>query len=131
MAHGFVKRTDQVPKAEIEKVLSAMGNLWWRTEGGDFNMKSMERFRARPKEDLQDKKFRKAFDRKNVFARLAMEIARVREEQGISQLKLAERLHITQQTVSRLENLRNRSCSLTTLIKLAKVFRKSIEIRLV
>ena len=32
------------------------------------------------------------------------EIAKVREEQGLSQRQLADRLHTTQQTVSRLEN---------------------------
>ncbi|MFH0985129.1 MAG: helix-turn-helix transcriptional regulator [Candidatus Omnitrophota bacterium] len=94
-------------------------------------MKSMRKFRDRLKEDLQDKNFKKAFDEEDVFARLAVEIAKVREEQGISQRELAERLHTTQQTVSRLENPRNRSFSLSTLIKLAKVFHKSLEIHLV
>jgi len=94
-------------------------------------MKSMRRFRDRLKEDLQEKNFKKAFDEEDVFARLAVEIAKVREEQGISQRELAERLHTTQQTVSRLENPRNRSFSLTTLIKLARVFHKSLEIHLV
>ena len=94
-------------------------------------MKSMRKFRDRLKEDLQDKNFKKAFDEEDVFARLAVEIAKVREEQGISQRELAERLHTTQQTVSRLENPRNRSFSLTTLIKLATVFHKSLEIHLV
>ncbi len=94
-------------------------------------MKSVRRFRDRLQEDLQDKNFKKAFDEEDVFARLAVEIAKVREEQGISQRELAERLHTTQQTVSRLENPRNRSFSLTTLIKLARVFHKSLEIRLV
>ncbi|MDD5226913.1 MAG: helix-turn-helix transcriptional regulator [Candidatus Omnitrophica bacterium] len=94
-------------------------------------MKSMRRFQDRLKEDLRDKNFKKAFDEEDVFARLAVEIAKVREEQGISQRELAERLHTTQQTVSRLENPRNRSFSLTTLIKLARVFHKSLEIHLV
>ena len=94
-------------------------------------MKSMRKFRDRLKEDLRDKNFKKAFDEEDIFARLAVEIAKVREEQGISQRELAERLHTTQQTVSRLENPRNRSFSLSTLIKLAKVFHKSLEIHLI
>ena len=94
-------------------------------------MKSMRKFRDRLQEDLKDKNFKKAFDEEDVFARLAVEIAKVREEQGISQRELAERLHTTQQTVSRLENPRNRSFSLATLIKLARVFHKSLEIHLV
>lgn len=94
-------------------------------------MKSMRKFRNRLKEDLRDKDFKQAFDEEDVFARLAVEIAKAREEQGLSQRQLAERLHTTQQTVSRLENPRNRSFSLTSLIKLAKVFHKSLEIHLV
>lgn len=94
-------------------------------------MKSIRRFRDRLQEDLQDKNFKTAFNEEDVFARLAVEIAKVREAQGISQRELAERLHTTQQTVSRLENPRNRSFSLTTLIKLARVFHKSLEIHLV
>ena len=94
-------------------------------------MKPVRKFRDRLKEDLRDKNFKKAFDEEDVFARLAVEIAKVREEQGISQRELAERLHTTQQTVSRLENPRNRSFSLTTLIKLARVFHKSLEIHLI
>ena len=94
-------------------------------------MKSMRRFRDRLQEDLQDKNFKKAFDEEDIFASLAVEIAKVREEQGLSQRQLADRLHTTQQTVSRLENPHNRSFSLTTLIKLAKVFHKSLEIHLV
>ena len=94
-------------------------------------MKSMRKFRDRLKEDLRDKNFKKAFDEEDVFARLAVEIAKVREAQGLSQRELAERLHTTQQNVSRLENPRNRSFSLTTLIKLAKVFHKNLEIHLI
>lgn len=94
-------------------------------------MKPMRKFRDRLKEDLQEKHFRKAFDEEDLFARLAVEIAKAREAQGLSQKELAERLQTTQQTVSRLENPRNRSFSLTTLIKLARVFHKNLEIHLV
>jgi len=36
LTHGFVKRTDQVPKAEIEKALSAMEDLRRRMEKGNI-----------------------------------------------------------------------------------------------
>jgi phage-related protein len=38
ITHGFVKRTDQVPKAEIEKALSAMEDLGRRMEKGDISI---------------------------------------------------------------------------------------------
>ena len=94
-------------------------------------MKTMRKFRERLKEDLRDKDFKQAFEEEDIFARVAVEISKAREEQGLSQKDLAERLHTTQQTVSRLENPHNRSFSLATLIKLARVFHKNIEIRLI
>ena len=36
LTHGFVKRTDQVPKAEIEKALSAMEDLRRRMAKGNI-----------------------------------------------------------------------------------------------
>jgi len=94
-------------------------------------MKGVRKFSDRLKKDLKDKKFKQAFDEEDIFARLAVEIAKIRNEQGMSQQELAERLHTTQQTISRLESPGNRSLSLNTLIKLAGVFRKSLEIHLV
>ncbi|MDD5226914.1 MAG: type II toxin-antitoxin system RelE/ParE family toxin [Candidatus Omnitrophica bacterium] len=38
LTHGFVKRTDQVPKAEIEKALSAMEDFGRRMEKGDISI---------------------------------------------------------------------------------------------
>lgn len=94
-------------------------------------MRQIRKFKDRLKQDLKDKKFKQAFDEENVFARLAVEIAKVREESGLSQQELAAQLRTTQQTISRLENPRNRSFSLNTLVKVAKALHKSLEIHLV
>lgn len=94
-------------------------------------MKNIRRFRDRLKEDLTDKHFKEAFDEEDVFARLAVEIARIREEQGLTQKDLARRLHTSQQTVSRLENPGNQSFSLNTLLKLARAFHKRLDIHFI
>ena len=36
ITNGFIKRTDQVPKAEIEKALNAMGDFGRRVEKGEI-----------------------------------------------------------------------------------------------
>ena len=94
-------------------------------------MKGVRRFRDRLAEDLKDKRFKKAFDEEDLFARLAIQIAKLREEQGLSQIDLAKRLRTSQQMVSRLEDIQNRSFSLRTLIKLAKAFHKKLDVEFV
>ena len=94
-------------------------------------IKKMRRFQDRLKEELKDPEFKKAFSREEIFASLAIQIARLRQGRGLSQKNLAKRLHTTQQTVSRLEDTNNKSLSLNTLIKLAEVLHKKIKIELV
>ena len=94
-------------------------------------MKKMTRFRDRLKDELKNEKFKNAYEEENTFVKLAVEIARIREEQGLSQKDLARRLHTSQQTVSRLENSANRSFSLATLLKLARAFHKRLDIHFV
>lgn len=80
-------------------------------------------------EELKDPGFKKAFDEEEVFAQLAIQIAQLREKQGLSQKELAKKLHTTQQMVSRLENPHNQSLSLGTLVRLARVFQKKIQVQ--
>lgn len=94
-------------------------------------MKGVRRFRDRLKEDLKDPEFRKAFDEEEVYASLAIQIARIRQEEGLTQKEIAERLNTTQQTVSRLEDAHNRSYSLKTLIKLADALDKRLKVEFV
>ena len=94
-------------------------------------MKGVRRFRDRLKRELQDREFKKAFDEEELFAKLAIQIAKIREEQGLSQQDLAKRLRTSQQMVSRLEDVHNKSFSLRTLIKLARAFRKKIDVEFV
>ena len=92
-------------------------------------MKGVKRFQDRLKKDLEHKEFKKAFEEEDFFSRLAVQIARIREEQGLSQKELAKRLHTSQQMISRLEDPSNQSLSLTTLVKLARVLHKRIELQ--
>ena len=89
----------------------------------------LRRFRDRLKEELKNKEFKKAFDEEDVYARLAIQIAKLRERQGINQKDLARRLHTSQQMISRLEHPENGSLSVATLLKLAQAFHKKLDIR--
>jgi len=93
-------------------------------------MKGVRRFKDRLKKDLRDPEFRKAFDEEEVYASLAIQIAKIRQEKNLTQQELAKRLHTTQQNISRLEDTNNRSCSLKTLIKVARMLDKRLKVEL-
>ena len=94
-------------------------------------MKGVRRFRDRLKKDLRDPEFRKAFDEEEVYASLAIQIAKIRQKKNLTQQELAKRLQTTQQNISRLEDIDNRSCSLKTLIKVARMLDKRLKVELV
>ncbi len=94
-------------------------------------MKGVKKFSAYLKEELQNKEFRKAFVKEEIYANLAIQIAQMRRTQGHSQKEIAEFLGTTQQTISRLENPRNSQLSLNTLVKLASFFKKGLQIQFV
>jgi DNA-binding XRE family transcriptional regulator len=94
-------------------------------------MKKERTLRNRVKEDLKNPEFRRAFDEEEVFASLAIQVAKIRQKKKLTQLELAERLHTTQQTISRLEDIHNKSYSLQTLIKLAGALDKKLKVELV
>ena len=94
-------------------------------------MKGARSFRDGLKEDLKDPKFCKAFNEEEVYASLAIQIAKIRETEHLTQEELARRLNTTQQTVSRLEDVQDHSYSLKTLINLAQAFHKKLKVEFV
>ena len=83
------------------------------------------------KEQLKNPRVRKAYEEEGVFVELAIQIARLREQKGITQRQLARKLKTSQQTISRLESTDNESISLRTLIKLAHALGKQLKVQLV
>ena len=94
-------------------------------------MKGAVKFSDYLKEQLKNKTFKKAFDDEEVYSSLAIQIAKLRENNGYSQQDLARIVRTTQQTVSRLEDIQNKSLSLGTLIKLARAFHRKLQIQFV
>jgi len=93
-------------------------------------MKGARRFRDRLKKDLENPEFKKAFDEEEVFASVAIQVAKLREKEGLTQQGLAKLLHTSQQAVSRLEDPDSRSYSLRTLVKIAHAFNKELKVEL-
>lgn len=94
-------------------------------------MRGTVKFKDYLKKELKNPEFKKAFDEEEVYASLAIQIAKIREKEGLTQQELARRLHTTQQTVSRLESPDNTSYSLKTLVKTAQALHKELKIQFV
>ncbi len=94
-------------------------------------MKGVEKFSTYLKKELKDKEFREAFEKEEIYADLAIQIARLRQSRGYTQKDLARFLGTTQQTISRLEDPWNNGLSVSTLLKLAHVFKKNLRIQFV
>ena len=94
-------------------------------------MKGTMKFKDCLREELKNKEFKKVFEEEEIYASLSIQTAKIRQKGGLTQKELAKRLHTTQQTVSRLENIHNRSYSLRTLIELAQALDKRLKIEFV
>lgn len=94
-------------------------------------MRHTVKFKDYLKGQLKNPEFKKAFDEEEIYASLAIQAAKIRQEEKLTQKELAKRLHTTQQTVSRLEDIRNRRCSLRTLINLARALDKQLKVEFV
>ena len=94
-------------------------------------MRNTVKFKDYLKEELKNREFKKAFNEEEIYVSLAIQTARIRQEKGITQEELAKRLHTTQQTVSRLEDIHNKSYSLKTLIRLARALGKGLKVEFI
>lgn len=94
-------------------------------------MKGVRRFKDYLKEELKGKEFKEAFEKEEIYADLAIQIAKLRQKKGLTQAELAKVLHTTQQTISRLEDPRNKSLSLNTLIEVAHALDKHLKIQFI
>lgn len=77
---------------------------------------SMKSFNKHLEQKMQSESFAEKFNEEKLLAELAIEIARKRENKGISQSDLAKKAKITQQQVSKIENGFN--SNIITLLKI-------------
>jgi len=75
------------------------------------------KFRDHLDEKMKSKRFKKAYEEEKHLLELGLIIAQAREQQGITQSELAQKCHVTQQQLSKIENGVN--CNLLTFIKVS------------
>lgn len=81
--------------------------------------------------DFDDKEYRDAFVRANVFSWLAFQIRELREQRGVTQTDLASLLGTRQSVVSRLERSGEKGLSLKTLLDVAQALDVAILVKFV
>ena len=94
-------------------------------------MKGVGKFSTYLKEKQKNEEFRKHFEEEEIYADIAIQVASLRQSKCYTQKDLAKLLQTTQQTISRIENPKNNSMSINTLVKLALFFRKGLRIEFV
>lgn len=83
------------------------------------------------KGQLKNPRLKKAYEREDVRARLAVRITELRREKKLSQAELARRLHTTQQVVSDIETFRHANLTLLTVQKIAQALNSRLVVDLV
>lgn len=79
-------------------------------------------------EQLQDPEFASRFERAGEAWDVALQIAALRNQAGLSQKELAKRLKVSQQQISRLESPGYEGHSLSTLRRVAKVLHARVRV---
>ena len=85
-------------------------------------MKNKTNFEKYLKGQLKDPVIKDLFESEEIYANLAIQIARERKKMGISQKELAKLVKTSQQAISRLESSSYRGYSIKSLQKIANVF---------
>jgi ribosome-binding protein aMBF1 (putative translation factor) len=83
------------------------------------------------KKKLEDPEFKKAFDEEELFANIAIQIAKIRQKKGMSQKELAKLIDTKQQAISRIENVSYRRYSINTLSRIARAMNKRLKVSFV
>ena len=87
----------------------------------------MMTFDSHLKEKLKNKRFKRMYEEEKELLDISLKILEARIEQNLSQAELANRAHITQQQLSRIENGMN--FNIKTLLKLCDALDLSLDFK--
>ena len=88
-------------------------------------------FQSRLQEDIKDSEFKKYYQEERQALKLAMKIAELRDQKGLSQQELAKLMGTSQQAISRIESGEYEGFTLKTLEKIAEATGMRVKIEFV
>ncbi len=93
----------------------------------------MKTFRKHLNNELKDNEFNRIYHEEKELLEISLKVVNTRKELGLSQNELAEKSHITQQQLSKIENGIN--CNMLTFLKVCEalgikinLYRKNIKV---
>lgn len=89
---------------------------------------SIRTFKSRLREELKDPEFKRHYEDERQALTLAIKIAALREQKGLSQQELAKRMGTSQQAISRIESGEYEGFTLKTLEKIAEATGMKVKI---
>lgn len=92
-------------------------------------MKKVRTFDERLKEDLKDSRFKELFQEEYNKLQVGLKLTELREQAGLTQKALANRIHTSQQAVSRLESGSYTGYTLSILEKIALALGRTLDIK--
>jgi DNA-binding XRE family transcriptional regulator len=88
-------------------------------------------FQSRLQEDMKDPEFKTLYQEERQALKLAMKIAELRDQKGLSQQQLAKLMGTSQQAISRIESGEYEGFTLKTLEKIAEATGMKVKIEFV
>ncbi|MHB8828977.1 MAG: helix-turn-helix transcriptional regulator [Syntrophales bacterium] len=88
-------------------------------------------FQSRLQEDIKDSEFKKYYQEERQALKLAISIAELRNQKGLSQQELAKLMGTSQQAISRIESGEYEGFTLKTLEKIAEATGMRVKIEFV
>ena len=88
-------------------------------------------FQSRLREDIKDPEFKAHYEEEKQALILAMKIAELRDQKGLSQQQLAKLMGTSQQAISRIESGEYEGFTLKTLEKIAEAMGMKVKIEFV
>jgi DNA-binding XRE family transcriptional regulator len=86
----------------------------------------MQNYRDHLNKELSDPEFKELFEEEKYLLELGLKITETRKRLGLTQKELAEKSHVTQQQLSKIENGIN--CNLVTFIKISSTLGFKIDL---
>jgi DNA-binding XRE family transcriptional regulator len=83
-------------------------------------------FRRHLAEEMKNQEFKKLFEEEKRLLNLSYAIVEAREKSGLTQKELAQKSHVTQQQLSKIENGIN--CNMLTFIKVSNALGLSLRV---
>jgi len=124
VAHAFQKKTQKTPKQDIKKSGRAQKGLFQENKA----MKDLKSYIEERK--ARDLDFAQGYDSGYLEFKIGAMLRAAREEAGMTQEQLAQKLHTKKAAVSRIEN-HAEDIKLSTLARFAQAFGRKLRIEVV